>query len=347
MLPLLRSATTLRPMPPTIQGPGGRAPAALVACTLVACDGVQSTLAPAGRSAELVADIFWWSVAGSAIVWLAVIALGAWALLFPPVRGIGEGSANRLIIYGGAVFPTIVLGAYLAYGLHALPVLLDPAPPGSLRIAVSGEQWWWRVRYLLPDGEEITLANEIRLPVGEPVEFLLDSPDVIHSFWIPSLGGKVDMIPGRTNRLTLHPTRTGTFRGACAEFCGASHALMNFHVVVEERAAFDRWIEGQAAPARLPTDELGRRGQALFLGNGCGACHAVRGTIANGGIGPDLTHVGGRLSLGAGILPNGRADFVRWIASTAHLKPEVRMPSFGMLPPADLEAIAAFLDGLE
>src|SRR5690606_480619 len=150
-----------------------------------------------------------------------------------------------------------------------------------------------------PDGSEaVVLANEIRLPVGEPVEFILDSPDVIHSFWIPALGGKMDMVPGRRTRLLLQPTRTGTFRGQCAEFCGTSHALMAFAVVVSEKDEFDRWLAGQRAPASdIGGDASVERGRTLFLTNGCASCHAIRGTEARSEIGPDLTHVGSRLTL--------------------------------------------------
>ncbi len=213
-------------------------------------------------------------------------------------------------------------------GLSMLPDLVAPAPEGSLKIVVSGEQWWWRVRYLPPGGEAIVLANEIRLPVGEPVEFRLESPDVIHSFWIPSLGGKMDMIPGRLTRLALEPTRTGVFRGVCAEYCGTSHALMSFYVVVMEKEEFDRWLAHQAAPAEPPAEPLAARGQELFLANGCGACHTVRGTPADGVIGPDLTHVGSRLSLAAGILPNEPDAFQRWIA--AHGDAQAGRPHAGL-----------------
>jgi cytochrome c oxidase subunit 2 len=302
-------------------------------------------LDPAGRAAERLADLFWLMTAGAVAIWLAVIGLTFYcvhARLEAHVRR----RTNILIIGGGAVVPTVVLTALLIYGLIPLPDLLAPAPAGSLRIAVSGEQWWWRVRYLPPGGDAVELANEIRLPIGEPVEFRLDSPDVIHSFWIPSLGGKIDMIPGRTNRLSLQPTRTGVFRGACAEYCGTSHALMNFPVVVLEKEEFVRWLAHQRTPARVPTESLAKQGQELFLANGCGACHTIRGTSADGVVGPDLTHVGGRLSLGAGVLANEPDDFVRWMTHTQDVKPAVRMPAFGMLPPEELRALAAYLDGL-
>jgi len=314
------------------------------ALLLAGCGGPQSALEPAGRGAERIALLFWWMAGGTAVIWLAVVGLAVYAFRVQP--GPRGKQTALLIIGGGAVVPTLVLGVLLAFGLAEMPGLLAPAPEGSLRIAVTGEQFWWRVRYLPPSREPVELANEIRLPVGEPVQLILESPDVIHSFWIPSIAGKMDMIPGRVTRLTLEPTRTGTFRGACAEFCGESHALMGFHVVVQEREDFARWLERQGASAR-PAAGLAARGRELFLANGCGACHTVRGTPADGVVGPDLTHVGSRVSLGAGILRNEPGGFRRWIASPEHVKPGVLMPAFGMLPAGDLQALAAWLEELE
>ena len=313
---------------------------------LAGCAGEQSALDPAGRDAERIAGLFWWMTGGAAMVWIAVAALTIYAM-----RGRKSASEARqakfLIIGGGVLVPTVVLAALLVYGLAMLPELVARAPEGSLTIAVTGEQWWWRVRYQLPDGEEVVLANEIRIPVGEPVEFQLDSPDVIHSFWIPSLGGKMDMIPGRRTRLALEPTRTGTFRGVCAEYCGASHALMAFDVVVLEKAEFAEWLAQQRQPAPEPVEPIAAQGRDHFLANGCSACHTIRGTEADGVVGPDLTHVGSRLSVGAGILPNEPEAFVRWIARTDKVKPGVTMPHFGMLPPEELRALAAYLESLK
>lgn len=319
--------------------------AALVVMMLCGCEGPQSTLAPAGRSAEHLADLFWWMFAGATIIWLIVIGLFAYSLTWTEPHH--PKKAAVYIIGGGAVIPTAVLAGLLAYGLAALPELMAPAPEGSLKIAVTGEQWWWRIRYLPPDGEPVDLANEIHLPVGEPVQFVLESADVIHSFWIPSLGGKMDMIPGRETRLALEPTQTGEFRGVCAEYCGGSHALMSFITVVETSSEFERWLAHQREPAAAPTTPVAERGRELFLANGCGACHTVRGTAANGMVGPDLTHVGSRRSLAAGVLPNDPEAFARWISRTHDVKPEVLMPEFSMLPPDDLRAISHYLDGLE
>jgi cytochrome c oxidase subunit 2 len=283
---------------------------------------------------------------GSAlVVWAALVALAIYAI-WSRREVHTERQAKLLIVVGGVAFPTVTLSGLLAYGLAMLPGLVAPAPEGSLRIAVSGQQWWWRVRYLAADGAAVQLANEIRLPVDEPVEFRLESLDVIHSFWIPALGGKADMIPGRETRLVLLPTRTGTFRGVCAEFCGSAHARMAFDVVVVEKAEFELWLARQREPAADPADALAMRGRELFLANGCSACHTIRGTSGDGVVGPDLTHVGGRASLGAGTLRNERGAVLRWITETERLKPGVHMPAFDMLPQQELQALAAYLEGL-
>jgi cytochrome c oxidase subunit 2 len=320
--------------------------ALVTALFLLGCGGPQSALSTAGDGAETIAAIFWWMTGGAIFIWIAVIALALWAAFTPP-----EAQSRRrtsfLIIGGGAIVPTLVLAVVVVYGLAPIPALLAPAPEGSLRIAVSGEQWWWRVRYEPAGGNAVVLANEIRLPVGRPVEFRLDSPDVIHSFWIPSLAGKMDMIPGRETRLTVTPSKTGVFRGACAEYCGTSHALMSFYVVVDEPDAFDRWLAHQQTPAAMPSAPEASRGAELFLAHGCGACHVIRGTPAGGVIGPDLTHMGGRLSIGAGVLPNNFDALMHWIARTDHVKPAAVMPAYGMLPKEDLQALARYLEGLK
>jgi cytochrome c oxidase subunit II len=192
------------------------------------------------------------------VIWIAVIALTIWAV-GAAADAHNQRRSNLLIIGCGAIFPSVALAGLLVYGLAPIPALLAPAPEGSLKIVVAGEQWWWRVRYQVSTDEPVVLANEIRLPLGEPVEFQLESPDVIHSFWIPSLGGKIDMIPGRVTRLALTPTKTGVFRGACAEYCGTSHALMSFDVVVHEKADFARWLANQAVPALSPSAPVGGR----------------------------------------------------------------------------------------
>jgi cytochrome c oxidase subunit 2 len=320
---------------------------AIFCCTLVltACGGVQSALDPAGREAERIAQLFFWVTIAAAVIWAAVVALAAYA---PRARA--PHSARRstaFIVGGGVVFPVVVLTVHLVYGLAELPPMLAPAPEGSLTIDVSGSQWWWRVRYQAPGQAPVELANELRLPVGHRVNVRLVSADVIHSFWIPSLTGKLDMIPGRVNRLALEPTRTGVFRGACAEYCGTSHARMNFMVVVTEQQEFDAWLAAQAQPASPPSAPLPVRGQAEFFERGCNTCHTVRGTSAHGRSGPDLTHLRSRHTIAAGRLPTGPDEIRRWIAGTELLKPGAHMPAFATLPDDVLTALAAYLAELK
>jgi cytochrome c oxidase subunit 2 len=302
-------------------------------------------LDPAGREAHQIAELFWWMTGGAAVVWVGFVGLSIYAAYLKP-RPLAPARTRRLVLLGGAVFPTVALAALLVYGLSLLPSLLAPGPAGSLRVHVTGEQWWWRVRYVGPGGVPVELANELWLPVGKVVELELDTRDVIHSLWIPALGGKMDMIPGRKTRLKLQPTRTGEFRGVCAEYCGASHAFMLFSVRVVEDAEFARWLSLQASSAEAPRSALAQQGHDAFLANGCGSCHTVRGTPADGRIAPDLTHVGGRAALAAGRLANDPEAFHRWMARPAELKPGARMPAFGMLPEDDLRAMSAWLEGL-
>ena len=327
---------------------------------LAACSGNQSALAPAGTGAEAIARLFWIMAAGAVVVWLAVVGIALWSGSRRREARRRDDSADTdamqshdrrvarwLVVGGGMVAPVLVLGALLAHGLALMPRLSAPPASEGLQVAVTGEQWWWRVRYLRPGRPPVELANELHLPVGTRVRLLLDSPDVIHAFWVPTLGGKVDMIPGRTTTLMLEPTRTGVFDGACAEFCGTSHAFMRFQAVVTERGEFEAWLDHQARAAQPPRTALSRRGQDAFLRNGCSACHAIRGTPARGRLGPDLTHVGSRRLLAAGVLPNTPAGFRRWIEDTHAVKPDAVMPAFGMLPEAEVHALAAYLDGLQ
>lgn len=291
------------------------------------------------------AELFWLMLGAAAIIWLLVLGTAVYASRVRPEKH-DPIVGRRLIGWAGVVLPTVLLAILLGYGLQSMAAFRAPA--GDLRIEVVGEQWWWRVSYRPEEGgAAVVAANEVRLPVSERVELMLSSPDVIHSFWIPSLAGKVDMIPGRETRLVLEPTRTGEFRGVCAEFCGSSHALMAFSVLVMERAEFDAWLDDQAKAVEPSEAQVHAEGRTLFEQVGCGGCHAIRGTDADGEIGPDLTHVAGRLSLGAGILPNDQPSLRRFIAETGTVKPGSKMPAFGMLPDDHLDAIAAYLGSLK
>ena len=304
----------------------------------------QSALDTAGRDAAQIAQLFDVMAVGAVLVWALVVAIAVYAIRVGESHS--QRAANLLIIGGGVALPTVVLAALLAYGLPVLPAILTPAPEGALTIHVTGKQWWWRVQYMTPQGI-VETANEIRLPVSQRIQLQLTSPDVIHSFWVPSIAGKMDLVPGRLTRLALEPTRTGVFRGACAEYCGASHALMAFTVVVVDRDEFEEWLDAQAAPAPGPADALTARGETAFIANGCTACHTIRGTAAAGVIGPDLTHVGGRMRIGAGTLGNDADAFITWISQTDRIKPGVHMPAFRAISRDDLSALGAYLDSLQ
>ncbi|TWT66516.1 cytochrome c oxidase subunit II [Allorhodopirellula solitaria] len=303
----------------------------------------QSALDFAGKGAERIAELFYWMTGGAIVIWIVVIGLAVYAVMSRrahPVR-----MTHWLVIGGGAVIPTITLTALLSYGLAMLPELQEPAPKGSTTIEVAGVRWWWRVNYLDPSGGRIVTANEIYLPVDQPVEFKLTSEDVIHSFWIPSLGGKIDMVPGRTNRLKLHPTREGVFHGVCAEFCGEAHAQMRFRVVVTDQNAFDEWLETQSQASKSSSEMA--EGEAMFLSRGCSACHTIRGTSADGMVGPDLTHFGSRLSIAAGVLDNTPQNLARWLVDTHGVKPGVEMPAFESLSGEEVDTLVRYLGALQ
>ncbi len=319
--------------------------AAVCAMALLAgCTGQQSALDPAGREALVLADLFWILLCGAIVLWLLVNALFHYVTRINP-RPLSRRLAETLIIGGGVVFPTVLLGILLGYALSVMPE--QRAVGGGLTVRVTGEQWWWRVEYL-PDGggPPVVSANELRLPKGRRTEIELAAAKVIHSFWIPNLAGKMDMIPGRATRMALEPTRTGTFRGQCAEFCGMSHALMAFQVIVQEPADFAAWLAHESGPAARPPDDQAARGQEVFMAEGCAACHAIRGTPAKGKVGPDLTHVGGRATLAAGTLPNTPEAFTEWLSRTEQIKPGVTMPTYHHLDQATLADLAHYLDGL-
>lgn len=302
---------------------------------------MQSVLVAHGPEAASVAQLSWIMFGGATFIFL-LLAVTLVVARWGNSRWRRIVASDRFIVWNGILLPIIVLAGLLAYGLMLTGIKTASASPDALRIEVTGEQWWWRVRYA-PDTEEaVEAANEIRIPVGRDVELWLAARDVIHSFWVPNLAGKIDMIPGKANHLRLHASRAGTYRGQCAEFCGGPHALMAFHVVAMEPDAFEAWLASERGAASAPAT-----GRAIFFKSGCQGCHTVRGTEAVSTIGPDLTHVAGRTSLGAAILPNDTESFRRWVRENQHLKPGNRMPSFAFLDSADLDLLATWLGNLK
>ena len=278
---------------------------------------MQSAFDPASAQAERILELFWVMAGGGLLIWLAMIGLTLYAIRANPEHRTLRRD-RFMIVGGGVVVPTIILTSLLMYGLAPIPDLLAPPPEGSLQVTVTGEQWWWRVPIHPPGRESVQLANEIRLPVGEPVEFQLESPDVIHSFWIPSLGGKVDMIPGRSD--TAY-SEANANRFVSWSLCRVLRHVSRIHELFRRRYRRRRnsraGSQSRQSPPKLQRIHSAIRGQELFVANGCGACHTMRGTPADGVVGPDLTHVGSRFRLGRGqaarTTPN---PFDRWISAT-------------------------------
>ena len=301
-------------------------------------------LDPAGIEASRVLDLFWLLLAGAVIIWLLVVG-GTWYAIRAR-RQHSEQTGRRLILIGGVLLPTVLLAALAVASLRLMADLRITEPAAAIR--VTGEQFWWRVEYLDDDGTVVLeTANEFALPREVATELQLITADVIHSFWVPALAGKVDMIPGMNNRLLLEPQRTGTFRGQCAEFCGDSHAWMAFRVRVMEPADHAAWLAHHRQPAAQPDERAERRGQALFLAYGCGACHRVRGTPAEGRLGPDLTHLADRRAIAAETLANDPEALLDWLRHPQMIKPGVSMPSFAMLRQDELSDIVRYLGSLE
>ncbi|MFN3522676.1 MAG: cytochrome c oxidase subunit II [Phenylobacterium sp.] len=306
-------------------------------------------LDPAGPHAGAVAALSW-TLTGMAVAVVLMVVAALSAALFGGPRWRARLSNERTIWLAGLALPVVVLSALLVYGLTATHSLSAPPAPGEMRIRVTGEMWWWRVAYLDAQGRAaVHDANEIHIPVGRPVTLELEAADVIHSFWVPRLSGKLDMIPGRTNILRIQADAPGVYAGQCAEYCGGPHALMGFVVVAHEPESFNRWRAARRSQpaAASPAAELAMRGARLFQDSGCGACHRIQGTPANGLAGPDLTFVGSRRSLGAGILPNNQGTIAGWIADSHEIKPGNRMPPYRMLSGGELRALAAYLGSLK
>ncbi len=318
--------------------------AAASALALQGCAGLQSALDPSGAEAERIGTLSWLLVLFSTAILFAVCLITAVAL-FGGERWRARIAGERIVIGGGLVFPILALSVLLIYGFYLMsPGTTEARSQGALRIEVVGERWWWRVTYVDEAGRRIESANEIRLPVGRPVELELTSADVIHSFWVPRLAGKLDMIPGHTNTLTLQATKAGISRGQCAEYCGGPHAFMSFYVIAMPEDQFSSWLAGEAASLGCESGS-GRRAGAFPLLRlrrmPPGPRHGCPGTI-----GPDLTHVGSRHSLAAATLENDVAAFVRWIRDGQHVKPENLMPPFEIFTDDELRQLAAYLDQL-
>jgi cytochrome c oxidase subunit 2 len=252
---------------------------------------------------------------------------------------------NTPLEIGWTIAPALILATLAIPTLSGIWALAQERP-NSLHVTVSGHQWWWEYKYA---DEEWSSANELHIPTGRPVQVSLESEDVIHSFWVPRLAGKQDVVPGRTNAVTLQADRPGEFQGTCAEFCGLSHANMRFRVFAHEPADFERWLADQREEAAEPRSALAREGRTILLGQQCVDCHTIRGTKAAGQTAPDLTHFASRTTFAGAIFPRNPENLQAWVSDAPSEKPGALMPS-GVkdmgLKPEEIEAIVAYLQSL-
>lgn len=316
-----------------------------------ACATDMSVLRPAGPFAAKISHLTWFLIVLATIVYIGVMVLLAWAVSRNRSRDPAavdlSHRPHHFVIWGGAVIPAVVLVAVFVAAMRVTGLFPPPAPRDALSVQVTGNQWWWKIEYRDPDlSKWFVTANELHIPVGRPVRVTLVASDVIHSFWVPRLQGKLDLIPGDTNEIRLLADTAGDYRGQCAEYCGAQHAHMGFHVIAEDPAAFNAWVESQRAPAAPPTDSLTHLGQQLFVSGPCSACHTIRGTPALGKVAPDLTHVGSRRTIAAGELPNTLGTMEAWITNAQSLKPGALMPSITQYNGTELRALATYLESL-
>ncbi|MFL5238170.1 MAG: cytochrome c oxidase subunit II [Rhizomicrobium sp.] len=320
---------------------------------LAGCTGWQSAIDVQGASAINIKQLIILIVAVCSVVWVLVIVVlirALWRRREERERPVDldHGTERRMTraVIAAMTATVIVVTAFTAASFFTTRAL-SVASDDDLTIKVRGQQWWWGVEYFGPTPDRrFETANEIHVPVGRNVRLQLEGVDVIHSFWVPSLAGKQDLIPGRPNELTVRAERLGVYRGQCSEFCGLQHAHMAFLVIAEEQAAFDNWVRSQQESATGPADAEIAAGRQVFLSRPCAACHAIRGTSATGTTGPDLTHVGGRKYIAAGLFETTRGSLAAWIADPQTLKPGNNMP---MVPLSadELRSVSAYLASLK
>jgi cytochrome c oxidase subunit 2 len=323
--------------------------AAVALIALLGGCGKQSITSTKSPDAHDIALLWWWMLAAA-----VVVLAGALALLFLawrrrgkpglPIFGEREQINEGMVLLFGVAIPIVALTALFAVANVYLVNRTAPPKPSSTAMTVNviGHQWWWEVRY---PGTSAVTANEIHIPVNTRVNVVATTADVIHSFWVPALNRKVDMVPGLHNRVLLYSSRVGKFRGQCSQFCGLQHAHMSFWVFVDSVGAFRTWLLHEAAPASPPRGAAARAGQRVFMTSACASCHEIRGTGATATVGPDLTHLSGRTSIAALTLPNTPSVLASWIHNPQTTKPGDRMPDLG-LQSTQVSELVSYLEEL-
>jgi cytochrome c oxidase subunit II len=309
----------------------------------------HTTLAPAGPQAAHI-DFLWWLFLWVSVAVYGVVMVFLLAALIRNRPGdpgtAASHRAGRVVVAAVALTTGTLFGLLIASAVKGHAISLLRAPDG-LKIQLIGHQWWWEVIYADPTpSQQVTTANEIHIPVGRPVQFHLTSGDVIHSFWVPNLHGKTDLMPGKVTTTWLRADKAGTYRGQCAEFCGFQHAHMALFVIAEPKEQFDTWYSQQLKPAPQPSGDTQKRGREVFLTQPCVMCHSIRGTDAGARYGPDLTHLASRRTIAAGTLPFSRGHLAGWITDSQSVKPGNNMPPVP-LRPADLQSLLSYLETLK
>lgn len=319
-----------------------------VLVVLCGCSSDQSVLSAQGHSAIVLKELIAWIVAICAVVWIAVMVALIWSLVrhreTVEVRALDR--RMRIAVSGAVAVTVSIITGMTIMSFYATRGL-DAAQDADVTIHVRAQQWWWQFIYVDPDqAASFQTANELHIPVGKNVRVRLESTDVIHSFWVPSLAGKQDLIPGRMNTLIFRAERPGVYRGQCAEFCGLQHSHMAFFVIAEDEDSYREWADAQRQGGLEPREPDVVAGKAVFMTKQCAACHTVRGTEASGTTGPDLTHIGSRRTIAAGLLDNTRGSIAAWIADPQTLKPGNNMPLVA-LSGDELRQLSAYMESLK
>lgn len=331
---------------------------------LAGCQMVQSTFHTAGPAAAHIATLAMFEV----VLFLVITGI-MWGLIgyaFYRRRGslathepISSGGGEMWIAVGGFAIPLVVLTVLFVWGLDLLGAFPIHGTHGGMspkqmaismkpQILIIGHQWWWEIHYLNDDpSQQFVTANELHLPVGQPVNIEVETHDVMHSFWIPALHGKVDLIPSQVNYIRLLASQPGEYFGQCAEYCGDEHARMRLLAVVQEPAQYEAWKQAQLKPAAQPTTPEAQKGEAIFIGAPCAMCHTVRGTLAGGTVAPDLTHIGSRKMIASDVYPNNNAYLEAWITHAQSLKPDCLMPNLTQFSGIQLQELVAYLRQLQ
>ena len=331
---------------------------------LSGCKSIQSTLQGSGPASSQITHLSWFMTILFLVITLVMWLLISWSFYrrhgtLAEHEPIDAGGGHMWVAIGGLAIPLLVLSVLFVLGLNLLTDFPIHGMHGGMPMAhaqtmmkpeirIVGHQWWWEVQYLDDDvSKEFTTANEIHLPAHRPVNIEVVTQDVMHSFWIPALHGKVDLIPGHSNYIRVEASQAGSYTGQCAEFCGVQHAHMRLLAIAQEPEDYEAWLEAQRMPATEPTDKDAIEGEQVFSNGPCSMCHSVRGTTSGGRVAPDLTHIGSRQYIAANSFPNNDAYLEAWVTHAQAFKPGAQMPDLTQFSGEQLHDLVAYLRQLQ